>query len=210
MQKRTYRQRYTAPPEERFWFHVNRDGPPPPRHPELGNCWLWEGGRSSGEGRYGGFTPFPRVHVGAHCYSFELTHGPIPEGLVVDHLCSVPLCVRPSHLEAVSQPENVKRGAVYRTHCPQGHPYDEANTAYTSSGWRKCKACENERALARYYARKAADPSFHPALSTAAINAAKTTCPQGHPYVVRPNGQRRCPTCEREAARRKRAQTPRK
>jgi len=33
----------TTPPEERFWKHVDKNGPIPPLHPELGNCWLWMG-----------------------------------------------------------------------------------------------------------------------------------------------------------------------
>ena len=36
-----------------------------------------------------------------------------------------------------------------KTHCPQGHPYDEANTyhrAYDHS--RQCRACNRERARA--------------------------------------------------------------
>lgn len=41
---------------------------------------------------------------------YELAHGNIEEGLVVDHLCRNKLCVRPDHLEAVSQSTNVRRG----------------------------------------------------------------------------------------------------
>lgn len=31
-----------------------------------------------------------------------------------------------------------------RTHCPQGHPYDEQNTRRTSQGHRACRTCERE------------------------------------------------------------------
>ena len=37
-------------------------------------------------------------------------------------------------------PRNVK------THCPSGHPYDEANTYLTSAGRRLCRACRAIRA----------------------------------------------------------------
>jgi hypothetical protein len=38
------------------------------------------------------------------------------------------------------------RKAPLKTHCPQGHPYDEANTHWRRSGWRDCRACNRERA----------------------------------------------------------------
>ena len=39
-----------------------------------------------------------------------------------------------------------------KTHCPAGHPYDEANTARDAKGWRRCRACNNERVKAAYAA----------------------------------------------------------
>lgn len=36
-----------------------------------------------------------------------------------------------------------------RTHCPQGHPYDEANTIINADGKRRCRTCVNSRAKAR-------------------------------------------------------------
>lgn len=47
--------------------------------------------------------------VGAHRYMYEQEVGPIPEGLTIDHLCFQHNCIRPDHLEPVSQPENVRR-----------------------------------------------------------------------------------------------------
>lgn len=41
-----------------------------------------------------------------------------------------------------------------RTHCPQGHPYDEVNTGRTTPGARRCLTCHRERQKARYHARK--------------------------------------------------------
>ncbi len=46
----------------------------------------------------------------AHRWFYEQAKGPIPDGLSIDHLCRVPPCVNPDHLEAVSHTENVRRG----------------------------------------------------------------------------------------------------
>ena len=41
------------------------------------------------------------------------------------------------------------RPAADRTHCPQGHLYDEANTIINNDGKRRCRTCVNARARAR-------------------------------------------------------------
>lgn len=88
----------------------------------------------------------------AHRVVYELV-APIPAGMVLDHLCRVPRCVNPSHLQPVTQGENVRRGAGGRsqrqkTHCPSGHEYTEVNT-YRYSGRRFCRACHNARTSER-------------------------------------------------------------
>jgi len=52
----------------------------------------------------------------AHRVTYELSKGEIPKGSVIDHLCSVKLCVNPEHLEAVSFSVNTQR-AWNRQHC---------------------------------------------------------------------------------------------
>jgi hypothetical protein len=46
----------------------------------------------------------------AHRAFYEDYRGPIPPGLVIDHLCRVRLCVNPSHMEIVTRGENTRRG----------------------------------------------------------------------------------------------------
>lgn len=119
------------PIEERFWEKVEKtDG-----------CWLWLGYSDKlGYGRLGSEDGPP---IRAHRFSYELNVGPIPEGMVLDHLCSTSSCVRPDHLEPVSQGENIRR--VYRdqTHCKRGHEFTEENTYISDkgNGIRRCRRC---------------------------------------------------------------------
>lgn len=125
-------------PEERFWAKVQKTE----------TCWLWTGAKETRG--YGHFTLGGRTDrriVKAHRYAYELLVGPIPEGLTLDHLCRVRWCVRPDHLEPATNRENQLRGDgqggrnARKTHCPKGHPYDEANTYIDSLGRRVCRQC---------------------------------------------------------------------
>lgn len=111
-----------------------------------GDCWLWTAGRfASGYAQMRHNGTVSRVHR----VSYELAYGPIPAGLVIDHLCRVKNCVRPDHLEAVTQQENLLRGATVnaanaaKSHCIHGHPLTGPN-AYVNptSGHRSCRACQ--------------------------------------------------------------------
>lgn len=102
-------------PEERFWEKIDKTGPPPSHAPEMGSCWLWTDATrpEPWSSRYGTLWVVDRL-VGAHRFSYELLVGPIPDGLVIDHLCRIPRCVNPSHLEPVTAAENARRAARAR------------------------------------------------------------------------------------------------
>ncbi len=74
--------------------------------PQPTGCWHWTGAKT--DKGYGRFYLNGNKH--AHRISYELLIGPIPNGLVIDHLCRNPSCVNPAHLEPVTHVENVKRG----------------------------------------------------------------------------------------------------
>lgn len=176
---------------ERFWEKVEKTD----------SCWLWHGARMrTGHGRfYDG-----NARIAAHRFSYTEMVGPIPEGLVLDHLCMNPPCVNPVHLEPVTSRENLARAVVAHRpmYCPQGHPYSEANTD-NRNGRRYCIACRTTRS--REYQRKKYDRA-HLYGKPAQSNADKQTCPRGHTYDhVLPSGKRQCKTCNREAMRRYRA-----
>lgn len=123
-------------------------------------CWQWlDVLNSSG---YGTFSVNCRKQL-AHRYIWEKTHGRIPKGLVIDHLCRNRGCVKIEHLEVVPPKENARRGDPdkrrgahlrEKTHCPQGHPYDQENTRIDTAGSRVCRQCGRERARERRLAKR--------------------------------------------------------
>lgn len=129
--------------EEKFWTRVEKTE----------TCWIWRG--SIGSGGYGRVTR-SRKRLSAHRVAYELIKGPIPEGLVIDHLCRVRSCVNPDHLEAVTHGENIRRGETgkhgnhwtgpRKTHCTQGHEFAGDNLGFRKAG-RYCKTCSRESSL---------------------------------------------------------------
>lgn len=109
---------------------------------------------------YGKFWDGERT-TSAHRWAYEQKHGPIPDGLQIDHLCRIRWCVNPDHLEAVPLRENLRRGhgrtGRWRmTHCSSGHEFTPENTYLDPrNGTRKCRTCRTERAR-EYRARKSA------------------------------------------------------
>ena len=117
-------------------------------------CWVWNGkpnkqgyGQTKVGGRNGSV-------ILAHLAVWRHLVGPVPDGLVLDHLCRRPLCVNPEHLEPVTDRVNVVvRGTgvtaqnARKTHCPKHHPYDEQNTRVRVDAKgrtsRSCRTCDN-------------------------------------------------------------------
>ena len=69
---------------------------------------------------------------------------------MLDHLCRVPGCVNPFHLEAVTNEENIRRGkkgVLFPGHCVHGHDYTPENTIINKKGRRVCRACKRTRDL---------------------------------------------------------------
>lgn len=134
----------------------------------------------------------------AHRLAYQAIRGPIPKGLVIDHLCCNRKCLNPDHLEAVTLAVNTRRAHPNyftddMTVCPKGHALTPGYVIPTSKGSRRCLRCERGE-NARPYRGPIKD---------------RTHCPQGHPYsgenlYLTPKGSKVCRIC-RAASHRKAA-----
>jgi len=127
---------------EFFWARVNKsDG-----------CWEWTGRKMYfGYGSIRLYRNAPQIS--SHRASWQIHFGEIPEGLCVLHRCDNPSCVRPDHLFLGTIQDNnmdaKQKGRAKvaskgwqrnKTHCKNGHVFDEANT-YVYGTKRNCRIC---------------------------------------------------------------------
>ncbi len=143
---------------QRFWNKVNKEGPIPITRPELGPCWIWTG--SIHKKGYGHFW-YRGKYRKAHRVSYRMLVGKFGGKPQIDHLCRVRGCVNPTHLEPVTNRENLLRGRNVnreKTHCSGGHEFTPENTRIASRSGRKgervCRTCSNA-AVSRFSARRA-------------------------------------------------------
>lgn len=92
----------TVSTEDRFWSKVHKTD----------TCWLWT---DAPNGAGYGTINIKSVPVMAHRFSLALAGHELADGLTVDHLCRVRLCVNPAHLEEVTHGENLRRAREARS-----------------------------------------------------------------------------------------------
>jgi hypothetical protein len=200
-------------PEERFSRYAaeDRDG-----------HWMWSGPTNGRDvcdyGRlFMGDKAIPR-YMQAHRWAYQFFIGPVPDGLELDHLCEITLCVNPWHLDPVPHAINVKRGnrwpgpsggrkagsstleerEALRPDCPS------CGTLYVTyaNGKRRCPSCYNART--NEWARRTGRVTGE---GTGARQRERTHCTQGHEYTpentyISPKtGVRDCKICRKNRNR---------
>ncbi len=125
-------------PEERFWLKVEKTE----------TCWIWHGGhKSNGYGQFKASTHTRQQR--AHRYIYELTYGPIPCELQIDHICRVKACVRPNHLRVATPSQNsrnrpstdAKQKRLQEGICLYGHNL----SLYWNDQYQRCWQCHRDR-----------------------------------------------------------------
>src|ERR1700743_1881350 len=92
-------------------------------------CWEWGG-------RFADHKPRKTDHYGifktrefswfAHRFVYDRYHGPIPDGMTVDHMCFNIRCVNPGHLRLLKHSENARlQPRRLANVCTNGHPYGD-------------------------------------------------------------------------------------
>jgi len=116
-------------------------------------CWIWTGAKTNG---YGRISRGRHARISAQRHVWEAVNGAVPQEKMLDHLCRVRACVNPSHLEVVTNKENVLRGvgpsavAARKTTCDLGHPLVPYKKPATRA-FRHCQICRNEHQRNKYW-----------------------------------------------------------
>lgn len=125
-------------------------------------CWLWTGPVNAGGYGYMTVGRKMRLSVAAdgrrykrygvtrlvHRVVYRMAFGPLPKGLVLDHVykrgCQNKRCVRPSHLQPVTPSVNRARYTSLSDTCKWGHPLKGTNLRWYQ-GARHCNECNSRR-----------------------------------------------------------------
>lgn len=82
-----------SPLADRLWSRVKQEG----------DCWIWQGTNTKG---YGMISDKGKMKL-THRVAYTLTHGDIPEGYDILHICDTPSCINPDHLMLGTHQDNM-------------------------------------------------------------------------------------------------------
>lgn len=97
-----------VPLSESFWSKTQKSA----------GCWFWTG--ATNDMGYGQIRRGKKI-IYTHRLSFEMHVGPIPDGMVIDHICRHPSCVNPEHLRAATQKQNMENLSNTSLRSSSGH-----------------------------------------------------------------------------------------
>ena len=123
-------------------------------------CWIYYGQHD--RYGYGKYRKSNGQWVSPHRIAYEALVGEIPKGLVIDHLCRTRDCCNPTHLEPVTNRENIMRGETIaarnaaKTHCKRGHEFTPENIRRNKHGSRVCIECSRQSGIRARDKRRAA------------------------------------------------------
>lgn len=160
-------------------------------------CWMWFPEKPH---QYA-FMYVNKVQYLVHRLMYSLFVAPANPAMHTDHLCRIPCCVNPSHLEMVTPRINTLRGTspsaknAQKTHCIRGHEFTPDNVWKVGKDkrFRVCRTCSTDY-IRRHKGFKRSTPM--PIRSD-------EHCFKGHPRTaettrIRSNGYRECKICQRQ------------
>lgn len=140
-------------PEQRFLSKTARND---------SGCLLWTGTTNHGYGSL----KVGVITVRAHRFAWELVHGPIPDEMVLLHVCDTPACVEVAHLRLGTLSANMldasskkRHGQARKTACPKGHPYEQYAETYKRVGGGDRRICLECMRLQKEQKRAAEKPT---------------------------------------------------
>lgn len=126
---------------ENFWPKVNKtDG-----------CWEWTAAKDV-KG-YGQFKRGGAMRL-AHRIAYEWSHGSIPAGMLIDHMCHNRACVNPAHLRLANDSRNAQNRAGARTGSKSG--VRGVHWEAREDRWRAAAVVDGKRSFLGYFSTVAA------------------------------------------------------
>lgn len=121
-------------------------------------CWLWIGSNRGFKNHQYGVLNIKGKSYSAHRLSYQEYKGEIPKGYDVMHKCDTPACINPDHLSVGTRKQNMhdcinknrNLWMLKRSHCKNGHAFDEENTRIKlrkdrNNPDRICRSCDRAR-----------------------------------------------------------------
>jgi hypothetical protein len=162
-------------------------------------CWTWLAYKNPdgyGKFRFGpqGSTPWR-----AHRLSYVLATGDLAEGKHLHHKCENPACVNPNHLEALTPREHIVENTpkspsakcAAKTHCQNGHEFNEESARFTKNGKRVCRICNSAWAKAKLAKYR----ETHPRLKSHCVNGHPLSGDNLYEYATKTGVGRGCREC---------------